>query len=273
MKKVISPLSFAFFSVTLLVFVNLGCSVIGLEPNLETVTSAKPQESIFTVIEMEDLEYPTVAASIRLPFRVRSNNTVALAGKHAYVTTERHLHAIDVSIPRRPCYLTSIAFPDRIGKALVSGHHVVVATPQKLHLVNVSKPSQPVLESTVYLPQRNTIKDLDVLESHLYVMGANDYLYIFFVGRGKAQLVKAVEMSPRWWLLSPKAGGGRSETDSALDFKHFSQRSLGTPPVSTWVFTTPQQQTRESPRIVRFSGSGESEKPNVRSADFRCTQS
>ena len=70
------------------------------EQSQKTATSAKPKEtSIFTVIELEDLEHPTLAASIQLPHRVGPNNTVILAGKHAYLTTERHLHVIDVSIP------------------------------------------------------------------------------------------------------------------------------------------------------------------------------
>ena len=57
----------------------------------------------------------------------------------------------------------------------------------------------------MHLPQQHGIKDLDVLEDHLYIMGANDYLYIFYAPRGHAQLVKTVELSPRWWLFSPKA--------------------------------------------------------------------
>ena len=78
----------------------------------KAVSFAKPKEtSIFTVIELEDLEYPTLAASIQLPFRVRPNNTVILSGKHVYLTTEQHLHVVDVSIPQRPSYLTSLEFP------------------------------------------------------------------------------------------------------------------------------------------------------------------
>ena len=173
----------------------------------KTVTSTKPKEtSIFTVIEIEDLEYPTLAASIRLPFRVGPNNTVVLAGKHAHLTTERHLHVIDVSIPQRPSYLTSLAFPDKIGKVLAAGDYLVVASRKKFHIVNVSQPAHPVLESTAHLPLQHPIKDLDVLDDHLYVMGENDYLYIFYAPRGQARLVKAVELEKRWWLLSLKAG-------------------------------------------------------------------
>ena len=204
MKKAFAPSIFAFLSVTFFVFVNFGCSVREVKPNPETVTSAKPQESIFTVIEMEDVEHPTVEASIHLPFRVRPNNTVLISGKHAYVTTERHLHVIDVSSLQRPSYLTSLEFADEIGKAVVSGNHLVVASPQKFHLVDISQPSHPVLQSVMYLPQRNAIKDLDVRGLHLYVMGANESLYIFSVALGQARLFKVVEMSPRWWLFSPK---------------------------------------------------------------------
>ena len=176
------------------------------EQSQKTVISAKPKgTSVFTVIELEDLEHPTLAASIRLPFRVGPNNTVVLAGEHAYLTTERHLHVIDVSLPQRPSYLTSLAFPDAIGKVLASGDHLVVASEKKFHLVDISQPLRPALESTMPLPQQRGIKDLDVLEDHLYVMGENEYLYIFYAPRGHAQLVKTVELSPRWWLFSPKA--------------------------------------------------------------------
>ena len=169
-------------------------------------SSAKTQESIFTVIETEDPEYPTIAASIQLPFRVSPNNTVVLTRKHAYVTTERHLHVIDVSIPQRPSYLTSLAFRGKIGNAFVSGHYVIVADAKKVHFVDVSEPSHPVIQSSMHLPHRHAIKDLDVLGSYLYVMGANDYLYTFSIVGTQAQLVKAVEMSKRWWLLSLKTG-------------------------------------------------------------------
>ena len=169
--------------------------------------SAKPKgTSIFTVIELEDLEHPTLAASIQLPHRASPNNTVIFAEKHAYLTTERHLHVIDVSIPQRPSYLTSFAFPDQIGKVLTSGDYIVVASRKKFYLVDVSQPSHPVLESSGHLPQRHPIKDFDVLNDHLYVMGENDHLYIFSAPRGHAQLVKAVELEKRWWLLSLKAG-------------------------------------------------------------------
>ena len=178
------------------------------EQSQKTVPSAKPKEmSIFTVIELEDLEHPTLAASIQLPYRVGTNNSVILSGEHAYLTTEKHLHVIDVSIPQRPSYLTSLAFPDKIGKVLAADDSLVVASRKKFYLVDVSQPLHPALESTGYLPQRNPIKDFDVLNDHLYVMGENDHLYIFYAPRGQARLVKAVELEKRWWLLSLKADG------------------------------------------------------------------
>ena len=205
----------AFMIAVLLVSVNIGCSSKVLEQPKKNVlepsqkvksTPEETGESIFTVIELEDLEYPTLAASIQLPHRVGPNNTVILAGKHAYLTTERHLHVIDVSIPQRPSYLTSLAFPDKIGKVLAFGNSLVVASRKKFHIVDVSQPSHPVLEFTGHLPQQHPIKDLDVLDDHLYVMGENDHLYIFYAPRGRAQLVKAVELEKRYWLLSLKAG-------------------------------------------------------------------
>ena len=173
----------------------------------KTATSTKPKEtSIFSVIEIEDVEYPTLAVSIHLPFGVRPNNTVCLVEKHAYLTTERHLHVIDVSIPQRPSYVTSLAFPDEIGKVLASGNYLVVAGEKKFYLVDISQPLHPIIESTGHLPQQHRIKDLDVLDDHLYVMGENDHLYIFYAPLGRAQLVKAVELEKRYWLLSLKAG-------------------------------------------------------------------
>ena len=212
-KKPVRFINAFMVTILLVCVINIGCSSKFLEPPEKNVleppqkaktTPAETGESIFTVIELEDLEDPTLAASIRLPFRVGPNNTVVLAGEHAYFTTERHLHVIDVSLPQRPSYVTSLAFPDAIGKVLVSGDHLVIATPQKFYLVDVSQPLRPLIESTGYLPQQHAIKDLDVLDDHLYVMGENDYLYIFYAPRGHAQLVKTVELLPRWWLFSPK---------------------------------------------------------------------
>ncbi len=223
MLKVFAKLIFSFMAVMLLLsVVNIGCSSRHFEQNQKDIleqpekngseqhqkmgASAKPEgTSIFTVIELEDLEHPTLAASIQLPYRVGTNNTVILSGEHAYLTTEKHLHVIDVSLPQRPAYLTALEFPDKIGKVLASGEHLVVAGEKKFHLVDISQPLRPVLESTMHLPQQHGIKDLDVLEDHLYVIGVNDYLYTFYVPRGYAQLVRAVELSPRWWLFSPKA--------------------------------------------------------------------
>ena len=209
MPKVFAKSTFSCVAVILLVsMISVGYSSKGLgQPQIKR-PSAKPEGiSIFTVIEIEDLEYPTLAASIQLPFRVRPNNTVILSGKHAYLTTERHLHVVDVSIPQRPSYLTSLEFPDKIGKVLAAGDYLVVASRKKFHLVNVSQPSHPVLQSTTPLPQRNGIKDIDILDDHLYVIGANDYLYVFSLAFGQARLAKSLELEKRWWLLSPEAGG------------------------------------------------------------------
>ena len=213
-KKSVRLIDAFMIAILLISLIYIGCSSKVLEPPEKNVleppqksktTPAETGESIFTVIELEDLEYPTLAASIQLPYRVSPDNTVVLSDKHAYLTTERHLHVIDVSLPQRPSYLTSLAFPDEIGKVLASGDHLVIATPLNFHLVDISEPSQPVIESTGYLPQQHGIKDLDVLDDHLYVIGENEHLYIFYAPRGYAQLVKTVELWSRWWLFSPKA--------------------------------------------------------------------
>ena len=196
------------------------------EQSQKTVTSVKPKEmSIFSVIEIEDVEYPTHSVSIHLPFRARPNNTVCLTEKHAYLTTERHLHVIDVSIPQRPSYLTSLPFDTVIGKARIAGHYVVISGKKALYLVNIEHPLHPVLESTLHLPYQNAIKDFDVSGSHLYVLGANDTLYVFSIdfgqarhvkiieleNFGQARLIKTIELEKRWWLLSLKRGSPEVE--------------------------------------------------------------
>ena len=224
MPKIFAKSIFSFMTATLLLsLIHTGCSSRQLdqsrqnvleqpkknasEQRQKTVTSVKPKEtSIFSVIEIEDVEYPTLAVSIHLPFRARPNNTVCLTEKHAYLTTERHLHVIDVSIPQRPSYLTSLPFGNVIGKARIAGHYVVISGKKELYLVNIERPLHPALESTVHLPDQNTIKDFDVRESHLYVLGANDTLHVFSIDFGRARLIKSVELERGWWLLSLKPG-------------------------------------------------------------------
>ena len=229
MLKIFAKSIFSFMTATLLLsLIHIGCSARHLDQNQQnileqpqenapeqpqkTVISAKPEEtSIFSVIEIEDVEYPTLAVSIHLPFRARPNNTVCLTEKHAYLTTERHLHVIDISIPQRPSYLTSLPFGNVIGKALIAGHYVVISGKKELYLVNIEHPMSPVLGSTAHLPDQNTIKDFDVRESHLYVLGANDTLYVFSIDFGQARLVKSIELEKWWWLLSLKRGSPEVE--------------------------------------------------------------
>ena len=213
MKKDFTLSIFTILNLMFLALFYLGCSLSTLEQNPKNAleppqkpepTLAKTEESIFTVIEIEDLEYPTLAASIRLPYRVNPNNTVVLAAKHAYITTEKHLHVIDVSIPQLPSYLTTLAFPDEIGKVLASGNRLVVAGHQKFHIVDISVPSQPVIQSTTHLPNQNGIKDMDVRDAHLYVLGEDNYsLYIFSLEFRQPRFVKSNKLAKRWWLLSP----------------------------------------------------------------------
>ena len=172
----------------------------------KAVISLKPKEtSLFTVIEIEDLAYPTLPASIRLPYRVNPNNTVVLAAKHAYITTEKHLHVIDVSTPQFPSYLTTLAFKDTIGKVLASGNLLVVASKKKFHVVDVSQPSHPTHQSTNYLSDRSAIIDIDVRDAHLYIVGENETLHIYSLHTGHVLPVKSEKLKNRWWLLSPDA--------------------------------------------------------------------
>ena len=207
MRIVFAKSSFAFFTIMLIAIINIGCSLSALEQSQNTVADAKPQESIFTVVDTTDPKNPALAASIRLPFRVNPNNNVILAGNHAYVTTERHLHVIDVSTPQRPVYLTSLEFSEEIGKAVVLDHYLVVGTPQKIYFVDISQPSLPVLQFTTHLPNRNPINDFDAQDLYLYVMGENNALYIFAIDHEQTQLLRTVKISEHWWFLSLKDMG------------------------------------------------------------------
>ncbi len=212
MPKQFTKLIIIFLTLILPALFYIGCSLSTLEQNPKNAleppqkpkpTPVKTDGSIFTVIEIEDLEYPTLAASIRLPYRVNPNNTVVFAGKHAYVTTEKHLHVIDISIPQFPSYLTTLTFKDKIGKVLSSGNLLVVASPKKFHIVNVSKPSQPTLQSTNYLSDRKAIIDIDIRDEHLYAVGENDSLHIYSLHTGYVLPVTSEKLMNRWWLLSP----------------------------------------------------------------------
>ena len=195
----------------LTVIINIGCSLRVLEQSEKTVATEKPQESVFTVVDTTDVKNPTLAGSIDLPFCSGPNNTVVLAGKHAYVSTERHLHVIDVSNLQQPSYLTSIVFPDEIGKARVSGDQVFVASRHKIYLVDVSNPLHPVIQSTVSLHPSNVISEFDIHSSHLYVMDVNDYLYIYSVSDGNARFVEAVEILSPSSLVGVRAIGASVE--------------------------------------------------------------
>ena len=199
-----------------LFIVGCGPSIHGQTQNNALEPPQKPEttperntrnvESIFTVIEIEDLEYPKLAASIRLPYRANPKNTVILAAEHAYVTTEKHLHVIDVSKPYLPSYLTSLAFSDEIGKVIASGNRLVVTGDKKFHVIDISVPTKPVIQSTTNLPNKNGIKDMDVQAEHLYVLGEDNYsLYIFSLKFRQPGFVRSKKLSKRWWMLSPGA--------------------------------------------------------------------
>ena len=211
MRIAFAKSSLTLILVMLTITINIGCVLSVLEQNQTTGTVEKPPESIFTVVDTTDVKNPTLVSSIHLPFRSGPNSNVVLSGKHAYVTTERHLHVIDISNPQQPSNLTSIVFPDEIGKARVSGHQVVVASRHKIYLVDVSNPLHPVIQSTVSLHPSNVISEFDIHSSHLYVMDVNDYLYIYSVSDGNARFVEAVEILSPSSLVGVRAIGASVE--------------------------------------------------------------
>ena len=170
MKKDATLPIFLLFNLIILVIFFFGCSLSTLEQSPknalepiqppESTTTKTSDGSIFTVIDLEDLEYPTLAASIRLPYRVNPNNTVVLASKHAYITTEKHLHVIDVSVPQLPSYRTTLAFPDEIVKISAYGNHLVVTGHQESYIIDISVPAQPVIQSTTKLPNHGKMQQI-----------------------------------------------------------------------------------------------------------------
>ena len=169
----------------------------------DNLPSKITEHSIFTVIEIEDLEYPTLEVDIRLPYRANPKNTVVLVANHAYATTEKRLHVIDVSKPYLPSYQTSLAFQDEIGKVVAYRNRLVVAGDKEFHTIDISVPTEPVIQSTTKLPNKNRIKDIDVQNQHLYVLGVDNYsLYIFSLEFRQPRFVKSKKLMKRWWLLS-----------------------------------------------------------------------
>jgi hypothetical protein len=210
-REVFTKSNFAFVIVTLISILNMGCSLSVLEQSQNTVTDTKPQESIFTVVDTTDPKNPTLAASIRIPFRVNPNNAVVLTGKHAYVTTEKHLHVIDISNPQQPSYMTSLEFPNEIGKARESEDQIFIASRQKIYLVDISNPPQPVIQSTVSLHRANVIREFDIHESYLYIMDVYNYLHIYSIDNGNTRLVETVGTPSPSSLVGVRAKGAEVE--------------------------------------------------------------
>ena len=205
MRTILAKSTLAFVVATLIIVIHTGCSLSVLEQNRETATLTKSQESVFIVVDTADVENPTLAGSVHLPFRVGTDNNVVFSGQYAYITTTQHLHVIELSAPRHPSYVTSLAFSDDIGKARVSGDQVYIASRYKLYVINVSNPNRPALRSIVRLNHTNKIKDFDVHESYLYVMDTNEHLHIFDLAKENAQFVDAVALPQFWFLgLIPK---------------------------------------------------------------------
>ena len=195
-------LTYIFIALTAIL--NIGCSLSVLKQTPNTVIEVKSQETIFAVVNTTDPESPALTTSIRIPFSVNQDNNVILNGNHAYVTTDNHLHAIDVTNPHQPVYLESLEFENQIGKVVVFGNLLVVGSQDELHFIDISAPSQPAIHVTKHLTSRNPIDDFDVWDVYLYVMGENNILYIFIKEDEQIRHIRTAKMSDRWWLIYPK---------------------------------------------------------------------
>ncbi len=180
----------------LIAAINMGCGLRVLEQPQEPRTSAKPQESLFIIVDTANLKNPTLAGAVRLPFRVRPNNNVVFFGQHAYITTAQHLHVVNLSNQQHPLLVASMPFPDKVGSARFSGHRLFVAGPREIYIVDVSNPHQPVLQSTTRTATTlGQIVAFDVHNAYLYVLDAGDYLHIFNATTGAPQFVEAIAVS------------------------------------------------------------------------------
>ena len=198
---------FAFVIATLIVVINMGCGLGVLEQNRETATSTKSQKSVFIVVDTADVENPTLAGSIQLPFHVVPNNNVVLSGQYAYVTTAQHLHIVNLSDRQHPSLVASVPFPDAVGSAKLSEHRLFIAGPQEIYIVDVSNPNHPSLQSTTRtIAPLGPIKAFDVHNGYLYVLTTGYYLHIFNVATGEPQFVEAMAVS-RSWLVGVRAKG------------------------------------------------------------------
>ena len=196
MQTIFAKSSIAIAIVLLIAVINMGCSLRVLEQRQDPVTPAKPQESVFIVVDTADVENPTPTGSIQLPFRVSPNNNVVFSEQHAYITTAQHLHVVNLSDRQHPSLVVSMPFPGKVGSARLSGHHLFVAGPREIYIVDVSNPHQPLLQSTtrpaVTLGQ---IVSFDVHDAYLYVLDSGNYLYIFNATTGAPQFVEAIAVS------------------------------------------------------------------------------
>ena len=196
MRTIAAKSTIAIVIVLLITVINMGCSLRVLEQRQEPVTPAKPQESTFIIINTADVENPTRAGSIQLPFRVRTNNNVVLSSQHAYITTTQHLHVVDLSDRQHPSLVASMPFPDKVGSARLSGHRLFVAGPREIYIVDVSNPHQPLLQSTTRTAVTlGWIVAFDVHDTYLYVLDSGNYLYIFNATTGEPQFVEAIAVS------------------------------------------------------------------------------
>ena len=196
MRTIFVKSTTAIVIVPLIAAINIGCSLHVLEQRQEPVTPAKLQESVFIIVDTADVENPTRAGSVQLPFRVRPNNNVVFSEQHAYITTARHLHVVNLSDRQHPSLVASMPFPDAVDSARLSGQHLFVAGPREIYIVDVSDPHQPMLQSTTRdAVTLGWIVAFDAHDAYLYVLDSGNYLYVFNVTTGEPQFVEAIAVS------------------------------------------------------------------------------
>ena len=199
------------FLLMLTTVTNIGCGLSVLKQNQEASSVETRAQSVFTILNIKDVTGPKrIVGSVVLPFATNPYNNTTVSGQNAYVTTNRHLHVIDLANRQNPTLITSIEFPNVIGHVKSSGIHIFIASDQGLYIVDITTPHHPRVvqspsSSVAYLSV--PIKDFDIHQSYIYIIDSNHYLHIFDLSSLPAlDLVQSIAISSSWLLCIRSKG-------------------------------------------------------------------
>ena len=190
---------------------NIGCGLSVLKQTQEASSVETQAQSVFTILNIKDVQGPKrIVGSVVLPFATNPYNNTTVSGQNAYVTTNRHLHVIDLANQQNPTLITSIEFPNVIGHVKSSGDYIFVASDLGLYVVDITNAHQPRVvqspsSSATHLSM--PIKDFDIRQSYIYIIDANHYLHILDLSSlPQLDFVQSIPISPSWLLCIRSKG-------------------------------------------------------------------